>query len=203
MDENKDKEEKKQEFDIASENHYNEIQEDVEFVDEEEEKNPLLAIKKLRERLKQSQKERQEYLDGWQRMKADAVNGRRQDEEWRKEFVKFAEEKLISRLLPVLESFGMAMANKEAWEALPKDWRLGVEHINRELVSALSEHGLSEINPEIATMFDPKLQTTVSSVHTDDKNLDHSIASVVQRGYAVNGKVLKPARVNIFDLNSE
>ena len=97
----------------------------------------------------------------------------------------------------------MAMANKEAWEALPKDWRLGVEHINRELVSALSEHGLSEINPEIATMFDPKLQTTVSSVHTDDKNLDHSIASVVQRGYAVNGKVLKPARVNIFDLNSE
>ncbi len=203
MDENKEKEEKEEEFDITPESHYNDTDGEIEFVDEEEEKNPLLAIKKLREALKKSQKERQEYLDGWQRMKADVVNGRRQDEEWRKEFVKFAEERLITRLLPVLESFGMAMANKEAWEALPKDWRLGMEYINRELVNGLSEHGLSEINPETGSPFDPKLQTTVSSIHTDDKNLDHSVASVIQKGYSINGKVLKPARVNIFDSNSE
>lgn len=201
MPENKDKEEKEQEFDTAPKSHYNEEREDVEFVDEEEEKNPLLAIKKLREALKKSQKERQEYLDGWQRMKADAINLRHQDEEWRKEFVKFAEERLITRLLPVLESFGMATANKEAWEALPKDWRLGMEHINRELLNALSEHGLSEINPEIGSPFDPKLETAVSTVHTDDKKLDHSVASVVQKGYLINGKVLKPATVNIFDVS--
>lgn len=203
MDENKDKEEKDQEFDTIPESGYNEEREDIEFVDEEEEKNPLLVIKKLRERLKQSQKESKEYLDGWQRMKADTVNARRQDEEWRKEFVKFAEERLITRLLPVLESFGMATANKEAWESLPKDWRLGMEHINRELVNALSEHGLSEINPEIGSLFDPKEQTAVSSVSTDDKSLDHSVSSVVQKGYAVNGKVLKASRVNIFEVGSE
>lgn len=168
---------------------------DVQFVEDEEEKNPRDTIKKLREALKAAQKERQEYLQGWQRMKADAANAKRLEEEWRSEFIKFSGEKLITRLLPVLESFSLATANKAAWEALPKDWRLGMEHIHRELLNALSEHGLREIVPTVGEPFDPRQETAISSVPVEKKELDHSVHEVVQRGYALNGKILKPASV--------
>ncbi len=195
---NKDENKK---FDNTPSGYDNNVPEDVEIVEEEEEKNPRDTIKKLREALKASQKERQEYLEGWQRMKADAVNARRQEEEWRSEFVKFAEEKLVLRLLPVLESFNLATGNKGAWEALPKDWRLGMEHIYRELVTALSEHGLSEISPNPGDPFDPKFQTSVGTVVALDKELDHTVAEVVQKGYSLNDKVLKPARVSIAEFS--
>jgi ferredoxin-NADP reductase len=67
------------------------------------------VVKKLKEKLAVCEKERQEYLDGWQRAKADLVNARKRDEEERREFVKFANEQLVGELLPVLESFEMAM----------------------------------------------------------------------------------------------
>lgn len=172
---------------------------DVEIVEDEEETNPRDTIKKLREALKKAQKERSEYLDGWQRMKADSINLKRQEDEWRQEFVKFAGEKLITRLLPVLESFSLATANKEAWEALPKDWRVGMEYIYRDLVNALSEHGLSEISPKIGEPFDPKFHSSIETVETSDKNLDHTVSEVLQRGYSLGGKVLKPARVKVLE----
>ena len=72
------------------------------------------TIKKLREKLKTTEKERMEYLTGWQRAKADLINARKRDEEDRKEFIKFANERLIEGIIPVLESFEMAMGNKES-----------------------------------------------------------------------------------------
>src|SRR5207244_2477593 len=93
------------------------------------EENAAEAIKKLRERLKKAEAEKQEYLTGWQRAKADLVNARKRDEEDLKEFVRFANERLIEGLIPVLESFDMAMGNKEAWEKADKNWRVGVEYI--------------------------------------------------------------------------
>src|SRR5688500_18315098 len=63
------------------------------------------SIAKLRERLKTCVEEKQKYLDGWQRDKADFLNARKRSEEEKKEFLKFANENLIAELLPVLESF--------------------------------------------------------------------------------------------------
>lgn len=195
MPENK---EEKEQFDIMKETEDN-VVDDVSFEEDEAEVNPKDTIKKLREALKTAQKERSEYLDGWQRMKADLVNAKRQEEEWRKEFVKFAGEKLLVRLLPVLESFNLATANREAWEALPKDWRLGMEHIYRELVNALSEHGLSEIAPKEKEPFNPSLHESVETRKTSDKALDHAVAATIQKGYSLSDKVLKPARVALFE----
>jgi len=192
-------EKENQKFDNIPEIQDNVEKEDAEVVFEDEDESPKDLIKKLREALKKSQKERAEYLDGWQRMKADSVNAKRQEEESRKEFVKFAEERLIERLLPVLESFNLATANKEAWEALPKDWRTGMEYIQKSLVGALSEGGLSEIDPKVGEPFDPQHSTGVESVATSDKALDHTVAVVLQKGYSLNGKVLKPARVTIAE----
>ena len=73
------------------------------------------VIKKLREKLKTTQKERDEYLAGWQRAKADLINARQRDETDKKEFVKFANERLVDGLIPVLDSFELAFNNKESW----------------------------------------------------------------------------------------
>jgi molecular chaperone GrpE len=111
------------------------------------EENAVEAVKKLKEKLKISEKERMEYLTGWQRAKADLVNARKRDEADRQEFMKFANERLIDGLLPVLESFDMAMGNKDAWEKVDKNWRVGVEYIYTQLKKVLADSGLVEVNP--------------------------------------------------------
>lgn len=154
------------------------------------------AIKKLRQKLEVCIKEKQEYLLGWQRSKADFVNARKSDEENRKNFIKFANEGLIEELLPVIESFEMAFGNKEAWEKVDKNWRVGVEYIYGKLLSTLTQHGLTELNP-VGEKFNPAEHTSFENVHTDDPKEDHMIVAVVQKGYMLNGKIIKPPNVKV------
>jgi molecular chaperone GrpE len=91
------------------------------------------AVKDLREKLKKAIAEKQEYMDGWQRSKAEFINARKRDEESRKEIIKFANEGLLMDIVPVLDSFTMAFSNKEAWEKVDQNWRIGVEHIYSQL----------------------------------------------------------------------
>lgn len=154
------------------------------------------TIKKLREKLKKAEAEKQEYLTGWQRAKADMVNARKRDEEDRKDFMKFANERLIEDLIPVLASFDMAMGNKEAWEKADKNWRTGVEYIYSQLTKALTDNGLKELNP-IKEKFDHAHHEATSYEPVSDEGLDHIILHVIQKGYSLNGKVLKAPIVKV------
>lgn len=159
-------------------------------------------IKDLRQKLKLAVKEKQEYLDGWQRLKADFTNYKKREDEGKVDFMKFAREGLVADLLPVLESFQMAFANKEAWEKIDKSWRSGVEYINTQLVQVLSGHGLSEMRP-LGEEFDPNVHTSIAHVHTDDRSKEHKIAEVVQPGYELSGKVIRSPKVKIFTTGEE
>lgn len=154
------------------------------------------TIKALKEKLKQAQKERQEYLDGWQRDKADFMNIRKRDEESRRDVVKFATESLISELVSVLDSFDMATGNKEVWEKIDKNWRLGVEHIQGQLKSILEANGLSEINP-LGQTFDVNRDEAISYEPVDDASQDHKVIAVVQKGYSLNGKPVRAPKVKV------
>lgn len=160
------------------------------------EENAAEAIKKLRERLKKAESEKQEYLTGWQRAKADMVNARKRDEAERKDFIKYANEALIADLVPVLDSFDMAMGNKEAWEKADKNWRMGVEYIYTQLIKALTENGLVEINP-LNEKFDHARHEATTYEPVTDAKLDHVITAVIQKGYSLNGKVLKVPKVKV------
>lgn len=157
-------------------------------------------IKILRDKLKQVTREKQEYLDGWQRLKADYVNFKKREEESKGEFIKFAREGLIGDLLPVLESFHMAFSNKEAWEKVEPSWRQGVEYIHAQLEQTLEGHGLSKVDPTGAK-FDPASHTAIGGVPTDDPKLDHVIAEVVQYGYLLSGKMIRSPRVKVYELS--
>lgn len=170
-----------------------------EFVPEDGEGNTATqkdVVKDLREKLKKALAEKQEYLDGWQRAKADFVNARKREEEARKDLVKYANESLILELGPVLDSFAMAFANKEAWEKVDKNWRMGVEYIYSQLKGVLESNGFGEFDP-MGEQFDPARHHAIESVPVDDQAQDHKVAAVIQKGYMLNGKIIRPASVKI------
>ncbi len=160
------------------------------------EENALEAVKKLKEKLKNSEKERMEYLTGWQRAKADLVNARKRDEADRQEFMKFANERLIDGLLPVLESFDMAIGNKEAWEKVDKNWRVGVEYIYTQLKKVLADSGLVEINP-LGEKFDINRDEATEYVPVETEADNHKVVAVLQKGYTLNGRPMRPPKVKV------
>jgi molecular chaperone GrpE len=161
--------------------------------------NPAAKIKDLREKLKKSEAERMEYLAGWQRAKADLINARKRDEEDKKEFTKYANEDLIGEILTVLDSFDMAFADKEAWEKVDKNWRVGVEYIYSQLLSSLERFNLKVINP-VGQKFDPNHHVSIESVPVTDKSQDGMIVKVVQKGYELNGKVIRAPKVEVGEI---
>ncbi len=149
------------------------------------------TIKKLREKLKTAFAEKQEYLTGWQKAKAEFVNARKRDEESQKEFIKYANEGLLSELFPVLDSFNMAMQNKEVWEKVDKNWRMGVEYIANQLKKVLEDHGLKEIDP-IGEKFDPMRDEAL-----EDGKENDIVTTVIAKGYSLNGKIVKAPKVKV------
>jgi molecular chaperone GrpE len=166
------------------------------FESEDGEETVQAKLKKLRDQIKACQKEKQEYLDGWQRAKADLINARKRDEEDKRAFAKRSNEDLILELIPVLQSFDAAMANKEAWEKTEKNWRTGVEYIAGQLKKALTDQGLSEINP-LGLVFDPSRDDGTEHVAVENEKLHNTVVEVLQKGYTLNGNIVRAPRVRV------
>ncbi|MEK7568637.1 MAG: nucleotide exchange factor GrpE [Patescibacteria group bacterium] len=170
---------------------------EISFESEEDLESPALALKKLREKLKGCEKEKKEYLDGWQRMRADFANARKEEETRRGEMIKFAAEGLVDDLLPVLDSFSMAFSNKEAWEKVDANWRKGVEYIYAQMYSVLESRGLTEIG-KVGEQIDPRLYVAVEEIPATEPSQANTVAEVVQKGYRLHSKVIRPAKVKVF-----
>jgi molecular chaperone GrpE len=174
---------------------------DVEFVESTEDGESLPTkdvAKKLREDLKTCRKEKEEYLTGWQRAKADYVNLQRELDLARANTSVIAKEKMVEKLLPALDSFEMAFGNKEHFETLDKEWRMGITSIHSQLLKGLEDSGIEKID-EQNVPFDPNIHQSISVVHTDDETKDHTVEKVLQIGYKIGDRVIRPAKVTIYD----
>lgn len=174
---------------------------DVEVVPSTEDGDALPSkdvVSKLRADLKQARTDKEEYLTGWQRAKADYVNLQKEMDQVRANTSLITKEKIVEGLLPAIDSFDMAMGNKEAWEKVDQSWRTGVEYIYQQIIAGLSSAGV-EIIDKSGIKFDPNLHESVESVATDDESKDHTIERVIQAGYKIGDRVIRPARVNIFE----
>jgi molecular chaperone GrpE len=196
MNKNNNKNQDNTPLDKNENNEYDDVVFDGAVNDDETEALSRDAMKKLRQKLEICIKEKQEYLLGWQRAKADFINTRKSDEENKSNFIKFANQGLIEELLPAIESFEMAFGNKEAWEKVDKDWRVGVEYIYGKLIGTLEHYGLKELNP-VGEKFDPAQHASFENIPTDNPKEDHMIVVVVQKGYTLNGKLIKPPNVKV------
>jgi molecular chaperone GrpE len=156
-------------------------------------------IKKFKERIKELEEKNTKLLDSWQRDKADFINARKQDEVRQKDFLKFANEGLITDLLPALDAFESAMKNKEAWEKADKNWRIGVEYIHSQILNVLTQNGLKVVNP-VGERYDAARDEAMETVSVQDPSQDGKVLEVVQLGYSLNGKEIRAPKVKVGHL---
>jgi molecular chaperone GrpE len=171
--------------------------EDIEFeeANEEGEVDARTTIKKLREKIKKLESEKQEYLDLSQRTRADYANFKKEVETNRVSERKFATKRFIEELLPVLDSYDMAQGNKEAWEKVDQNWRMGIEYIFGQLRTVLEGEGVTQFG-KVGDTFDPHLHESMEQVAVENEGDNDKIVKILQNGYKMNDIVLRPARVH-------
>ncbi len=153
-------------------------------------------IKKLRLEIEKLRKERDEYLTGWQRTKADYVNRERASTEEKGELIRVAARRTLQAILPSLDTYDMAKVNVSVWNAVDANWRAGIEYIFQQLVSSLENEGLVKFGL-VGDVFDPNLHESVEAIPVSDRMKDNTVMTVLQSGYKLHEKVLRPARVNV------
>jgi len=156
------------------------------------------TLKKFRADLKQVKKEKEEYLTGWQKERADFVNYKKQEEDRKFMHSESIRERILTRFLTVLDSFNMAFADKQAWAKVDENWRKGVEYIYGQMNTVFEEYGVKSVG-EVGEIFDPNIHESIEMIETDKKESDHTIVDVIQKGYKLGDRVLRPARVNVYE----
>ena len=161
-------------------------------------------IKKLRDKLKQCEADKLTNLEELQRAKADFLNARKRMEEDRIKDKKRTSVHFIEELLPLCDSFHMAMNNKDVWNKVDEVWRKGVESIFTQLQGVLQSHKVKTINP-VGEEFDPNLHDAMGNVPVDKETEHHKIITVIQPGYTMEEsgtvEVIRPARVMVGEFN--
>ena len=160
------------------------------------EKDAFAEIKKLKEKLKLCETDKREYLEGWQRAKADFVNARKEEETRRTDFAKFANRSLALQFLDLADSFDRAMANKDTWESVDQNWRLGVEHIRSKLLEILKNEGVEPFI-SLGEKLDPTRHEAIGEITIDTGEKEGIIIEESARGYTLYGTVIRPAQVKV------
>ena len=144
--------------------------------------------------LDQVTRERDDYLDALQRLKAEFDNYRKRTAREQSDLSTRAALRLVKELLPVLDDLERALAAAEEHEEAKLED--GVRLVHRSLVDALQKEGLAEIATDGA--FDPNVHEAMLSQPSEDRQ-SGDVLDVLQKGYRIGDKVLRPARVIVVE----
>jgi len=137
-----------------------------------------------------------EVSDAYLRAKAEVENIRRRSEEELSKARKFAVESFADSLLPVVDSLEAALTSHTAQPDTPVDTVIdGVQATLRQLVAALNRNKVLEINPAAGEKFDPSVHQAISMVPADQEA--NTVVGVLQKGYLINERILRPALVTV------
>jgi molecular chaperone GrpE len=143
--------------------------------------------------LTKCQKERDEYLDGWKRAKADLINYKKDEAKRFESVIKFSNEALVKEMISVLDSFDLALASMESDG--DKKSQKGLYLIRQQLEDILRQNGLEKIIISVGEQFNPALHEAIASVESDKPS--GTIIEEVERGYTLYEKLIRPARVKV------
>lgn len=148
-------------------------------------------LESLKIELENTKREKEEYLDGWKRAKAELINFKNEEMDRLKEVSRFAGEDIVRDLIVVLDGFDLAITalSKDLDSATGK----GVYMIRSQFEDALKKRGLERIISPVGHPFDPSLHEAVASMESD--LAADTVIDEVERGYILNGRVIRPARV--------
>jgi molecular chaperone GrpE len=157
---------------------------------EEAQANNEEEIKKLKIRAEEAEAKLNEVLHA----KADFENARRRLEKEKEEFLKFANEALIAKLLPIVDNFRLAVNSMDDKHKM-EDVATGIKLIEKQLEDTLKEFGLEPIDA-VGKKFDPHLEEAVAHQETNEVEED-TVTEEIQRGYTLSGRLLRPAKVKV------
>jgi molecular chaperone GrpE len=146
--------------------------------------------------LNASESKANEYLDGWQRTQAEFANYKKRVHRDREFFNQEAVGKVVKNYLPILDDLERALKDRPQ-EGDSAAWANGFELIYRKMVTFLENDGVTPIEA-VGEIFDPNLHEAIAQVPSDEHE-SQQIIEVVQTGYRIGERVLRPARVVIAD----
>jgi len=160
----------------------------IESEDPEAEEKAEGKVKKLRGEIESLRKEKQEYLDGWQRAKADYVNALRRFEEEKAVAAGLGTAVAAQALLPALE----ALERAKEHGAVPE----GFQAIVKQLEAGFAKLGIETMGT-IGEAFDPAFHEALGQDRVESQEEDGTITAVLERGWKMNDVVIRPAKVRI------
>lgn len=190
------------------------------MTEEKNTKKPVLAddsgvakeenIEKLKKQLEECEKIKAEYLAGWQRERADFLNYKKEEMERINQLMNYAKEEVILKILPVLDNFDVATRQNFLKENLDGQGKertekimQGVNQIKKQIDDFLKSLGVEEIKT-LGETFDPKFHEVAEEVESssakdfEGKEIKSGIiAGESQKGYKINGRLMRPAQVKV------
>jgi molecular chaperone GrpE len=145
------------------------------------------------EPLKAETEKARHYYDQWVRTMADLENYKKRAARERQEAIRFANENLIEKLIPILDNFDMAVAATSAPNASLQSVQAGISMIYQQLKNSLSEAGLEEIDASNKP-FDPNWHEAVSQQATDEVP-EGQVVQQLRKGYKLRDRLIRPAGV--------
>ncbi len=140
------------------------------------------------EKLKKCEAERQEYLDGWKRARADFINYQKDEARRFEAFAKFAAEDMLTELILVLDSFDLAIAEHAKSQGDAK----GMLMVRSQLEDVLKKRGLAAIEVKQGEKFNPAYHEAVAE---KEGGAAGAIVEEIKKGYTMHGKVIRAAKV--------
>ena len=150
-----------------------------------------LGEEDLTARIRRLEDEVLDAKDRYLRQAADIENMRRRQEKERSDLLKYASEKLLQDLLPVLDSFEKALQSTEGQSNPVID---GVKMVQKQFSTVLEQHGLKPLQAK-GLAFDPNVHQAIQRLE-DDVDED-TVKEEFQKGYTLNGRLVRPSMVSV------
>lgn len=151
-------------------------------------------LEDLKKKLKECQKLREEYLAGWQRSRADFINFKRDEKTRFKKFFEIEKAEMILKILPVLDNFQKAKKEMSGGE-VKSTYLEGLAQIEKQFQEFFEKEGVEEIKAE-GEKFDPNFHQAMEEIEVRGRD-SGEILEVIQKGYQLKGRVIRPARVKV------
>lgn len=145
-------------------------------------------------RIAELRQQAEEYNNRYLRAQADFDNFRRRTLKEKEELAQYASMKLITQLLPVVDNFGRALQTSGD-QSDSQSFHKGVDMIYRQLLQVLEAEGLKAMEP-VGQPFDPEMHQAIMQVESDEHE-EGIVVEVVQPGYWLKDKVIRPAMVKV------
>lgn len=148
---------------------------------------------KVKEEIERLTAEVNHWKNEYYRAYADTKNLRNNLEKDYRDAMRYRSEGFIDELLPILDSFHMALSNEPDDPTL-RNYLTGFQYVYRNLVSVLENEGVSEIVPEVGKKFDPNV---MDAVDTEEGETENVVLKVYGNGYKLHDRIIRPAKVQV------